>query len=356
MSAAGNNPLLGPQREKKGAETAADYAYQYHWALYRAIQEQGSQKEYAVFVELHEDVVVCDSLDQSKAKFQFSQVKTTKRTFTTKELLKLKNGKSVLGKLIDSGTGKAFSASVSELNLVATSGFGVKLKKEGLTLNKITLGDIDDADVATISAAIKNELNVDPLPNTLQFLIPELPDKNFQQFVIAEIAKLISALYPGSNYNPMDIYRILIDELNGKGAITYDFTKWDDLLKDKALTSITVTTVINQYSNLKDEGMVVSEFNSISDELTLNVMQRKSLKRCFDRYRQKRLGNKTVSQLDVTAGIKASIAANMAAANNKIQDLINLVHNTLDTKVKSNFATNEDITAAIICEFIMEDS
>jgi hypothetical protein len=356
MAADATNPLLSPQREKKGSDTAADYAYQYHWALYRAIQEQGLQKEYAVFVELHEDVVVCDSLDQSKAKFQFNQVKTTKRNFTATELLRKKNGSSVLGKLIGSSTGKPFSKDINELTLVAVAGFGLKLKKPGLKLNKITLPDIDDKEIDTIALAIKNELNVDPLPKALQFLIPELPDKTFQQFVIAEIAKLISALYPASSYNPVDIYRILIDELNRKGEVTYDFSKWTDLISNKALTSITVTKVINQYTNLKDEVKVLAEFTAITTELGLNVMRAKNLKKNFDRYRQSRLGNKTVSQLDTTNAIKLLITSNTAAANNDIKILIENVFNSLDKKVKSNFASDEDVKAAIICEYIMEDS
>src|SRR5690606_29193496 len=111
------NPLLGPQREKAGSETAAKYAYQYHWALYRAIQEHIIQNEYAVFVELHEDVVICDSFDATKAKFKLNQVKATKSKLSRTALRRLKEGKSVLRKLISSSGGKPFSNSINELNL-----------------------------------------------------------------------------------------------------------------------------------------------------------------------------------------------------------------------------------------------
>lgn len=350
------NPLLAPQREKAGSETAADYDYQYHWALRRAIQEQGQQNEYAVFVELHEDVVVSDSLNSSAAKFQFNQIKTTNKTFTSNVLLKKKSGKSVLGKLISSCMGKPFAMKVTELNFVAVSGFGIKLKKPKLSLSTITLPDIDDVELAAISLAIKNEINVDPLPKMLQFVIPELPDKNFQHYIIAEISTLISSLHPGTHCSPVDIYRILIDELNRKGQVTYDFSNWDDLIQNKALTSISVTKVLNEYTSLKDEAKVEAEFTAISTELGLNVMASKDLRNCFNRYRQTRIGNRTVSQLDITTGIKNLIASNLASANNDIGVLIDLVFSALEQKIKSNFASVRDVKAAIICEYIMEDS
>jgi len=103
------NPLLSPQREKAGSDTKAKYAYQYHWALYRAIQEHRKANEYAVFVELHEDVVLCDSLDASKAKFEFNQVKTNSAKFTKTALIRPKNGSSPLGKLISSVSNKAYA-------------------------------------------------------------------------------------------------------------------------------------------------------------------------------------------------------------------------------------------------------
>lgn len=356
MTAKAKNPLLSPQREKVGSETAADYAYQYHWALYRAIQEQGSQKEYAVFVELHEDVVVCDSLDADKAKFEFNQVKTTKKKFTTHVLIDTAKSSSVLGKLLSSSAAKPYADKIKEINFIAVSGFSIRLKQSGLNLNKVTLPDIDDTELATIALAIKNELSLDPLPSSLQFIIPDLPDKTFQQFVIGEISKLITNLYPGSHYNSYDIYRILIDELNRKGEVSFDFTRWDELLKNKALTSLTVTSIIGQYTSLKDEAKVQSEYSEIVRELNLSVMAGKSLKKSFDRYRQMRIGNRTVSQLNTSTKLRSLISANTASANNDINALINLVFNSVDEKTRRNFASVEALRAAIICEYIMEDS
>ncbi|MBK8816696.1 MAG: DUF4297 domain-containing protein [Methylococcaceae bacterium] len=70
-----NNPLAVPQREKSGAITFGKYCYQYHWALCRVIDSQMDNTEYALFMELHEDVVIANSLDVNIARFEFNQVK-----------------------------------------------------------------------------------------------------------------------------------------------------------------------------------------------------------------------------------------------------------------------------------------
>ena len=97
------NPLFGSQREKSGAMTFDKYCFQYHWALYSVISKHEHHNEYAVIIELHEDVVLSNSLDATKAQFEFNQVKTNKSPFNTNQLVKKKKGEnSVLGKLVKS--------------------------------------------------------------------------------------------------------------------------------------------------------------------------------------------------------------------------------------------------------------
>lgn len=358
MAAEPTNPLLSPQREKAGSQTAAKYSYQYHWALYRAIIEHGKQNEYAIFVELHEDAVLCDALDSTKAKFEFNQIKNISSAFTTNSLTKIDKKKkvSILGKMIGGATSKPFASNIKELNLVATAGFSIKQKDPALKLKTITTADIEATELDKISLAIKKELGVTPLPTNLQFVIPDLSDTNFQNDVIAEISKLIASLFPESRFNSVEIYRILIDDLNRKGEVDYDFTKWDDLLKNKALTSITVTKVINQFTNIKDEAKIEVGFNKVAQELGLNVLASSTLKKSFDRYRQRRIGNRSLAQLDTSKDIKEKIDANLPAANNDMPTLVNAVLASLSEKTKKNFPSENDIKAAIICEFIMEET
>lgn len=348
------NPLLASQREKAGAETFEKYSYQYHWALYRVLNEHDNQKEYAVFIELHEDVVISDSLDSENAKFEFNQVKTNKGRFTPNKLVhQKKNYKSVLGKLISSGLEKPFTSKITELNLVALNNFALELKNEELCLNKITLDDLSDAQFEELENEIKKEIGINALPTNIQFIVPELSEKNFQNDVIASIAKLITNLFPGSYSNPIEIYRLLIDEVNRKGTVTYDFTKWDELLRKKALTSLTVTKVINEFTNIKDEAKIDVEFSDICSEIGLKSIEAKMLKRSFNRYRTQRISNSSILQNDLTNFFVKDIQSKIDNGTTDFNELIAQIKKEIPKRISKVFHSDLEITSAIICEYIM---
>lgn len=349
------NPLYFAQREKAGPETYKKYGYQYHWALYRVLSNHESLREYAVFVELHEDVVVADSLSADSAKFEFNQVKTNKGKFTAHKLvISKKKGSSVLGKLISSGQDKPFSNRIKELNLVALNDFSLELNKEKVQLNKITLTDLSKKQLKQLEVEIKKELNISSLPANLNFIVPALSENNYQNDVISTIANLIKSLSPSSFYDPVEVYKLLIDEVNKKGVVTYDFSQWDDLLKNKALTSITVTKVINEFTSLKDEGKIEAEFYSICNELNLKIIESKSLKRAFDRYRLLRVGNRSGSQLKTTKAITRLIDSIISKEVKDFLMLLDEVCRNLPKGVSEQFDSEIDVKAAIICEYIMQ--
>jgi len=348
------NPLFDTQREKSGAETFEKYSYQYHWALYRVLDEHKKLNEYAVFVELHEDVVIANSLDSVKARFEFNQVKTNKTSFNTFQLVKnKKNGKSVLGKLISSGFEKPFSDKIEKLNLVALNKFTLDLKYENLDLEIIRIEDLSVNQFNELENEIKKELSIETLPNNIQFIIPNLSEKNFQNDVIASIATLISNLFPGSYCNSVEIYRLLIDEVYRKGTITYDFKDWDELLLKKALTSITVTRVINEFTNLKNESKIELEFNSICFELGFKSIESKKIRQSFNRYRCQRISNGSSVQIDTTKFITKEIQSNIDNGVISLEVLINNVQKSLPTKISKQFTNIEEIKSAIICEYII---
>lgn len=348
------NPLYDSQREKAGAETFEKYQYQYHWALYRVLSDHDMSKEYAVFVELHEDVVIADSLNPEKATFEFNQVKTDSLTFTTHKLvLQKKNGKSVLGKLISSGLGKPFNSKISFYNLIALNDFKLELKEPGVKLEKISLRDLSENQLELLEKEIKKELEIDSIPLNIQFIVPSLSSKNFQNDVIATIAKLIVNLFPGSVCNPVEIYRVLIDELYRKGVVTYDFANWNDLINKKSLTSIQVTCVLNAFTNLKDEAKVESEFYSICAEIGLTTIESRLIKRSFDRYRMLRIQNNSTNQLDKTKTITCVIEKVLREGVTSFLELIEKVIVLLPQKIQKLFSTQNDLKGAIICEYIM---
>lgn len=361
MNSKDKNPLFAPQRDKAGSWTFDKYDYQYHWALYEVLTKHKERKEYAVFIEYHEDVIIADSLKVDSAKFEFNQVKTTSGAYTPYQLTlrkkkKAVEGASILGKLVSNITREDIGSKISYANLVALNGFNLELKDKGVCLNKIQLNDLSENQCKEIENAIIKELKISSLPVNIQFVIPELIEHSYDVQVIGIIGKLVNSLFPASQCNSEEIYRVLIDELHKKGKVTYDFSKWDDFLNQKALTSITVSTTIANFTSIKDETTIEYSFNEICNELGLKSIYKTKLHRAFNRYRQLRISNNSTIQIDTKNEIIDLIQNKINASNNideSFESLLEFVINNIKQNIREQFPDETDIKGAIICEFIM---
>jgi hypothetical protein len=231
--------------------------------------------------------------------------------------------------------------------------FNLELKTAGVTLNNIRIEDLSLTQLKELEDEIKKELNISSLPTNIQFIVPELSEKNYQNDVIATIATLIDSLFPGSYCNSLEVYRLLIDEINRKGKVTYDFSNWDELIQKKALTSITVTTIMNQFTNIKDQGKIESELLMVCEELGLKSIPSKKLRQSFGRYQSQRLSNKSTIQMDTTKFIVNEIQKNIDYDIIDLKLLIENVNSAMPQKIKKQFTSSIELDGAIICEYIM---
>lgn len=355
-----SNPLATIQRETAGPQTYDKYQYQYHWALCRIIEEHEAGNEFVVFVELHEDVVVADSLDATKANFQFNQIKTNKEVFNVNELIKRKklNGKtsksnSVLGKLILSCVGKPFTPQISEINLVSVNGFNKNLVSKSHNSNIINLNELLGSIVNDLESNLKLEISgFTKLPPQLKFIRPDFPDKSFQDIVIGKISRAIAGTKPLNNYDSVQIYRTLIDDLNRKGVVMYDFPEWKDLLKNKGVVSVDVQRIFGNFTAPQNGPLAREEFNEVVQEMGLSVMERRDMWQSYQRHFQRCADIKDVKQITVSAEIKSLISSNKLSSNKQVSLLVDLVFAALSTESKGYFITDEDTKAAIIYEYL----
>lgn len=350
-----SNPLASGQREKSGATTFGKYEYQYHWALCRIIDEQLKTREYAVFMELHEDVVLADSLEVKSANFEFNQVKNIQSPkFNIKNLTKKDNGSiSILGKLIDSAINKPFSQKVTTINLVASCGFKFDQINNDLNLELITVGDLSKNSVDELKAALFKELGIKKLPNSLRFIVPKLNIKDQQDSVIGKIASLVSSIFPGSHCNAENIYRVLIDDLHRKGSVHYDYTKWDELLKNKALTSTQVKGAISTHVSLQNTQTIQNEANDIAKELGLNYFQKNSLRRNIERIHIKSIGFPTTRNLKIKKEILNAISSIVDPMNKDVATVIDEVELLISEIVRNEIGNSDDVRNNIIYEMIV---
>lgn len=357
------NPLNAPQREKAGSYTFDKYDFQYHWALYRVIDDIAESRNFAIIIEYHEDVIISDSLDAQNARFEFNQVKTTDAILKSSDLInrkKLKNGfsNSILGKLLLSSQNEKFDPTrVNGINLITVKGFDLKLaeEKSKLKLRKIAVGDLSLEEIDSLEKAINEELNVSTLPTNIQFIITDLSEKKYANDVLGEITKLIGRLYPSYPSKPFDIYRLLMDHLHTAGKDTYDYTTWEDLLSYKSLTSKTIKETIDNITLARTEEQINNEFKQIISELGyVNVLEQMKLNNTFRRYRQNVLGNVSLNQLKKSKNIQDTIIKALTNDLSFFKDIIDFTRNELPDDIMNQFQSNEEeFISAVICEFIM---
>jgi len=350
-----NNPLSTSQREKSGANTFDKYEYQYHWALCKILDKQKNIKEYALFMEYHEDVVISNSLDKNSAKFEFNQVKNIKYPkYTIKNLTKRKNNKlSVLGKLVDSVSNKQFESSISTVNLIASCGFNIDQIDNDLHLETITVGDLSKVAIKDLKNALNKELGLKKVPDNLRFIIPDLGIQNQQDAVIGRVATLVSSIFPNTYCNAENIYRALIDELHRKGTVDYDYNNWNDLLEKKALTSTKVSQTISTHIKVQDMQEILAEASEISNELGYNYIKRKIFRSSIERIHIKIVGFPSSLTLKTRKSIRALIPTAISQSSGNVVDMLEFITDELPRKLKKDIGSNDNVTNHILYEIIV---
>lgn len=336
------NPLGVPQREIAGATTLGKYEYQYHWALWRILEESKDKKVYAVILEYHEDVVIADSLDYNTARFEFNQIKNiTSKKLTEREITKKENNKnSILGKLISSCVQKSYTSKISAINLVATCGFSFKFLNKNYNLDCISLKDLEQKSVDHLKNSIKDELSAE-LPDSICFIIPTLSPLNQQEACTGKISTVIDLLYPDAACKAINIYRTLMDDLRRKGQNSKDFREWQEFLSEKSLTSDRVYDVMSK--NIKDHSpeIILKDAAEIGELIGLPFSQRKELKNNISNIHIKMTGLKTSKLIKIKEEINFTFGKISNIKNLEPPELIERIMQLIN-KEKINLLLNMD--------------
>ncbi len=353
------NPLAAPQREKAGATTSSKFEYQYHWALCRAISAHEHLSDYVVFVELHEDVVFATSTDETTARFEFNQIKNvSEKPWKHKRIVQRpeKGGKlkdSILGKMLSGVKEKSFFTKLNSIDLVATCGFDLELQSVGMSLDVIAVGDLHPNCLAEIQKAIDAELGHFPIPKTLRFVNPSLPAKGFQDATIGRISNLIDKKSPDTKYNSSNIYRVLMDELRRKGAITFDFLDWRDLIKSKGVTQNDVEQIITAYTENKGVDVYLNECDVIASELKLPYAKRTSIKRNLGRHFNAIRLERRLSSIDTHKHVQIIVDSFYATLESQgLAAFIDETRLKVNSEFQKNFLDEDETDAAIFYALI----
>lgn len=351
-----SNPLYAYQREKSGSDTINKYHYQYHWALFEALVRTAKRKEYVVIIELHEDVVIGDSLDANCVKFEFFQVKEANKTYSIQSIISSSkdNSQSILSKLLSSVKKHELKYRIKSIGLVASNGFSFK-SKEGTDLKILKVLDLKEDDKKKIENAIKREIP-EGLDNCieLQFIHSDLPSKSDELAVKGKISEVIATLFPNSKYNVEDIYRMLIDELFRKGEDNFDYKEWNDLLDNKALTSNKVINAIEISTNTTNDD-IAKEFETICSELNFQYRKKQIIKKGFLRHGGLRQ-NRDASTIAFLNDIQTNLHKLDRNFELSTRDVIEFIKNNLSENSKNYYPNEEGLEASIIYEIICHNN
>ncbi|OGQ85266.1 MAG: hypothetical protein A2464_07425 [Deltaproteobacteria bacterium RIFOXYC2_FULL_48_10] len=354
-----NNPLGNdPKREKSGSYTFKKYNYQYHWAFCKMLDEHSLGKNYALFIEEHEDVTLADSLDGAKVLFEFYQVKETNKKHTINSLSKIDKNKknSILGKLGESVGNKSYGNRIKKVALVSTGGYSFDIHKKGFSLEVIDCGDLSYKELDVILECLETEVgdgkHLDNFIEKIAFIVPDLPDQGFDDVVEGRISKLINKITPGCKYNPGRIYECVIRDLYRKGENTFDYKKWGDSLKNKAITRDQFQGIIDQFISRKPDESVCFEFLQIlTNEYNLSSIKRREVQTGFYRYYTKRISERNPMLLSVSKEICLLIDKHSEQCNNA-PELEMKVKEDLSVETKIFFNNDKELTGAFLYELI----
>jgi hypothetical protein len=357
-----DNPLASPQRESAGADSYDRFEYQYHWALCQAFSAYSNAKDFAVFMEYHEDVIIADSLDKAKVKFTFNQVKANASgSYTTKNLTKRIKGKkddkpSLLGKLCTSVHKKKYLEKVTDLNFVSTIGFNFSPKND-LKLKSISLSDLNSDDLMMITDSLKKEVNeFDSFPKEiLRFVYSDIPLQSYYEHTITRITDSVEVVFPKHLLKPKDIYRVLMDSLRIRGKDTFDYDKWDDVLVNKALTYNDIHNVVTKGISGGGSGVDLDAAKYIIDDLTVSGLEKGKLLKQVDLY-SLRVLSPSLAMLEAQKNIQKVIINNRCILEKDITfELLQDLRSQLQKNIVSLFDSDRLLIAAIIYEIISSE-
>lgn len=349
--------MYSPQRETAGSRTKRKYKYQYIWALYKVLKSYNPNDEFAIFIEYHEDVVIATGLHSETVVFSFNQVKTSSRRFTINKLCSRKKGKdkseaSILGKLLASVLSKRYQSRIRDVTIVCTAGFGFSYSNE-YEKRKLNFKAIEVRDYSEIENRICEELKIKELPTNLFFETPVLSENLTDETVIGHLSELIEKMYPNRFFKANTIYRILMDELFRKGEVVEQFPVWNDALRYKALTSVTINKVISDHiaSDLKYDRIDDSMLKELCEKIGLNLVDRIKMKNSYVNYKHRLQYTNDENFIKVSNEIIETVKRNLDEM--ELREIIDTISYRVHAEHSNYFPTLNDAIAFTLLNVLL---
>lgn len=250
-----------PQRENAGARSSNRFSYQQVWAFDYMIKNINSNKDFVLFMEFHDDIIILDKTCDDEY-VEFYQIKTDNKdaryltsSFIIKDYKKYPDKMSIAQKMIDGFV--KFETDIKGIHLVSNKSFDfgtLKDTSESKIRNIVRLNELEDIQLKKIKdgmceACHKYHNCTEECIDLIYFDVADLDLNSYEDTVLGRMIKKMDELEISSTiertrciYNTIlgEIRRINnhekeaqnINELIQKKSISKkDFLKWINKLK-----------------------------------------------------------------------------------------------------------------------------
>ena len=350
--------LLSIPDDRGGATASNRLDYQKNWALCKLLEiHQNSSSNYLIILDLHEDVIVVHYEGDQPSKASFYQVKTTKQEhWTWRELVKLYNGKSKLGKLYKKRI--KFGDSAHELCFVSNGYYKVTMEEPNrkainlrkICLNNISLGDREEI-IKKLAAELK--IKVEEIKPDIVFLArSDLGIGAHAQTTRGKLTDFLEKFLKQENPRVGTVYRALAGEIAQKTNNELDCTTFEELIKFHAISREQFDSILRTIASSLQEDLWAEVHQSLTQEL-FTLSERSKIKSQWQNYKVERMdpSNLLVTKLkNSILDIISNLASGQPESCEELLGLGVTQLNDAGEEIKNIFELDY-IKAAILFEF-----
>lgn len=269
--------LAIPQRENAGSRSSNRFDYQQVWAFNRMLDMLKEDKDFLLFMELHDDVIVLESTSESEL-IDFYQIKTDdkasryiKTSFLTKDAKKYPSKMSILQKMIDNYS--KFKSDTGEIRLVSNKKFDFgKLKSGDKSTDRavVSLRELNDSEFNKLKQGMCQACHLkEPgcgyvCRNLIYFDVSFLGLTNYEETILGKFVNQLSELGIESTISKTKtIFYTILGEIKRINNWESKAHNRSELLNRKSISRIEFSKLINQ---LREE-MPDDLWNSIQEYL-----------------------------------------------------------------------------------------
>lgn len=227
-----------PERETGGSLATARLDYQAQWALNLVFEAHKSMDDYAVAIELHDDVLLLDS-SSAPEEIRFYQVKTkNKLRWTLGKLFSRKKGKdgtklpSIIGRLMTNY--EKFPKNTASLNFVSNASCNILDD----AVSDQPFSSCDPKEFTKFKSKLKAECpqSDDKQAELLRFVLADLSLKDADGHLQGKLVKFVQdTVGAGATYKPDSLYRLVTDEFRRRAKHVGKYKTFAELTKAKAV-------------------------------------------------------------------------------------------------------------------------